>query len=171
MGFQNWLGGACGIHRTAQPGLAAAGQLDEPHPVQRVRVAYVAAAHIVTPELLLKLPSVCGEADFGYVQPQLLRPVAACEFPVPPRVLSGPCSHEVKCRAAEVLVGVPQQAADGEEEQGLANLPRRGGWRLVLRRSVVRPADLVLDEVGRLPTQKRLGSAGAADRVAALATG
>jgi len=45
MEYQNWLGGACRIHGAAQPGPAAAGQLDEPHPVQRVGVACVASAH------------------------------------------------------------------------------------------------------------------------------
>jgi hypothetical protein len=46
MEYQNWLGGACRIHGAAQPGPAAAGQLEEPHLLQGVRVAFVAAAHI-----------------------------------------------------------------------------------------------------------------------------
>ena len=43
--YQTWLGGACRINRTAQPSPVAAREFNEVHPVQRVGVALVTAAH------------------------------------------------------------------------------------------------------------------------------
>src|ERR1019366_3754640 len=106
----------------------------------------------------LQFPQVLRQPDFGQVGSHGPRPVAPSELPITPRVLPRPCRHPVERRAAEVLVGVPEQPTNHGGKRGLANLLGGGCREFYSRRRVVCPPHLVLNEVRRPFTQERLES-------------